>query len=108
LSNFFRKKVVQKIVKFCELPKLLPRLNLLDKEMESFKDVVQKNKQECLPTHCAAQLQEMQEKVVACKQHSIEGQNIVAEAVSLAEQARSLTKFAQIMVKTAAQFAATK
>ena len=87
---------------------MLPRLNLLDKEMESYKTIVQENEQEYLPAHCAAKLQEMQEKVVACKQNSIEGQNIAPEAVFLAEQTRSLTKFAQIMVKTATQFAATK
>ena len=75
--------------------------------MESYMTFVQENKQEHLPAHCAATMQEMLEKVVACKQNSIEGQNIAPEAVLLAEQTRSLTKLAQIMVKTATQFAAT-
>ena len=87
---------------------MLPWLAILDKEMLTYHNVLQQNKQEYLPVACAQTFESMQEKVAAIKRDAIDGQDIANEASILTEQARNQTRFANTMVKANLKFKCTR
>ena len=86
--------VVQKIVEFCKLPKVLPWLCLLDTAMEKYEMIVHQNKKETKPMQYSHLLR-MKEKVAACNKRAMDGHDIKQEAETLAQEAESSAQFAQ-------------
>ena len=77
--------VVQKIVEFCKLPKVLPWLSLLEKAMDQYLKVLEKSKDD-LPAHCATFFATSKEKQGEFMQRNVDGWDISIEAATLAQK----------------------